>query len=112
MLIQPTLEKMRAMKLSALVEAFEAQLRSSQYAELSFEERVGILIDTEWTARENRKLTRRLKAAKMRHSACLENVNFKTVRGLNRQQVLTLGSCAWIAEHHNLILIGPTDPLT
>ncbi len=48
----------------------------------------------------------------MRHSACLENVNFKTVRGLNRQQVLTLGTCAWIAEHHNVILIGPTEFVT
>ncbi|MGH8525729.1 MAG: IS21-like element helper ATPase IstB [Gammaproteobacteria bacterium] len=108
MLVQETLEKMRAMKLSALAEAFEEQLRSAPYAELSFEERVGILIDTEWTARENRKLARRLKAAKMRHSASLENINFKTARGLNRQQILTLGSGAWIAEPHNVILIGPT----
>jgi len=108
MLVQATLEKMRTMKLSALAEAFEAQLRLSHYAELSFEERMGILIDTEWTARENRKLARRLKAAKMRHGACLENVDFKAVRGLNRPQVLSLSRCAWIAERHNMIGISPT----
>ncbi|MGH8626960.1 MAG: IS21-like element helper ATPase IstB [Gammaproteobacteria bacterium] len=108
MLIQATLEKMNAMKLSAMAEALGRQLGSSQYAELSFEERVGLMVDTEWTARENRKLARRLQAAKMRHAACIENVDCKTPRGLNRQQLLSLGSCAWVQERHNVILIGPT----
>ncbi len=76
------------MKLSAMAEAFEAQRCSSAYAELSFEERVGVLIDTEWSARENRKLARRLRAAKMRHAASMENIDFKTPRALNRQEVL------------------------
>ena len=102
MLIQQTLDKMNAMKMSAMAEALELQLGSSEYAELSFEERVGLLIDTEWTAREQRKLTRRLRFARMRHPASLENVDFKTVRNLNRQQILTLGSCSWIQERHNL----------
>lgn len=63
MLIQATLEKMNAMKLSAMAEALGRQLASSQYAELSFEERIGLMVDTEWTARENRKLARRLQVA-------------------------------------------------
>lgn len=88
MLVQATLEKMQTMKLSAMAEAFDGHLRSSAYTELSFEERVGLLIDTEWTARENRKLARRLRAAKMRHAASLENIDFKTPRALNRQEVL------------------------
>lgn len=108
MLIQATVEKMNAMKLSAMAEAFERQLASSEYAELSFEERVGLMVDTEWTARENRKLARRLRGAKMRHAACIEDINFKAPRGLNRQQVLTLGSCAWVGARHNVIVIGPT----
>jgi DNA replication protein DnaC len=108
MLIQPTLQKMGAMKLSGMVESFEHQLQSSHYAELSFEERVGLMVDTEWRVRENRKLARRLRAAKMRHAASLEEVNFKAPRGLSRQQVLTLGSCAWVEARHNLIVIGPT----
>lgn len=108
MLIQATLQKMNAMKLAGMVESFEHQLRSSQYTELSFEERVGVMVDHEWTVRENRKLARRLRAAKLRHAGSLENVNFKAPRGLNRQQVLTLGSGAWVEAHHNLIVIGPT----
>lgn len=108
MLVQATLEKMQTMKLSAMAAAFDAQRCSSEYTELSFEERLGLLIDTEWTARENRKLARRLRAAKMRHAASIENIDFKTPRGLNRQEILALGSCAWIQGHHNLLIIGPT----
>lgn len=108
MLRQETLEKMNAMKLFGMVESFETQLSSSEYAALSFEERVGLMVDTEWTAREQRKLARRLRGAKLKYPACLENVNFRAPRGLNRQQVLSLGSCGWIAEHHNLLISGPT----
>jgi DNA replication protein DnaC len=108
MLRQETLEKMNAMKLIGMVESFETQLSSSKYAELSYEERVGLMVDTEWTAREQRKLSRRLRGAKLKYPACLENVNFRAPRGLNRQQVLSLGSCSWIAEHHNLLISGPT----
>jgi len=109
MLTQQTLEKMNGMKLSAMAEALEQQLGSSEYAKLSFEERVGLLVDCEWTAREQRKLTRRLRSAKPRYrSASLEDVDFKHPRGLNRQQVLSLGSCSWIQDQHNLLITGPT----
>ena len=108
MLNQATLDKMHTMKMAAMAEAFQHQLGSSQAAELSCEERVGLMVDAEWTAREQRKLTRRLRAAKLRHAASLENVDFKAPRHLNRQVVLSLGTCAWLAEHHNLIVTGPT----
>jgi len=108
MLTQETLQKMNAMKLFGMVTALEQQLSSNEYHELSFEERVGVLVDAEWTDREQRKLSRRLKAAKLRYPASLENVNFQAPRGLNRQQILTLGSGRWIAEQHNLLLTGPT----
>ena len=108
MLTQETIEKMNAMKLFGLVAAFGTQLSSSEYDELSFEERVGLLVDAEWTDRERRKLSRRLKAAKLRYPASLENVNFQAPRGLNRQQILTLGSGRWITEQHNLLITGPT----
>ncbi len=75
---------------------------------LSFEERLGLLVDIEWTAREQRKLQRRLQTAKLRYPASLEAVDFTQPRRLNRQQVLTLGSCAWLAERHNLLITGPT----
>jgi len=109
MLTQQTLEKMNGMKLSAMAGAFEQQLGSGEHAKLSFEERLGLLVDCEWTAREQRKLIRRLRAAKPRYrSAVLEDVDFKHPRGLNRQQVLSLGSCSWIQDRHNLLITGPT----
>lgn len=109
MLTQQTLDKMNAMRLLAMAEAFQHQLGSSEHARLDFEERLGLLIDSEWTAREQRKLSRRLQSAKPRYkSASLENVDFKHPRGLDRQQVLGLGTCAWIQERHNLVIIGPT----
>ena len=108
MLTPETIEKMNAMKLFGLVSAFETQLSSSEYKELSFEERVGLLVDAEWTAREQRKLSRRLRAAKLRYPACLENVNFQAPRGLNREQILSLGNCRFVGERHNLLITGPT----
>jgi DNA replication protein DnaC len=108
MLRQQTIEKMNAMKLFGLCEAFEQQLSSSEYAELDFEERVGLMVDAEWTAREQRKLSRRLRGAKLRYPASLEDINFRAPRGLNRQQVLSLGQCGWVAQHHNLLITGPT----
>lgn len=108
MLNQATLDKMQAMKLAAMVTAFEQQAASHQAAGLSFEERLGLLVDAEWTHREQRKLARRLKGAKLRYPACLEDTNFRTARGLDRQVVLSLGTCSWIQEHHNLVLTGPT----
>ncbi len=108
MLNQATLEKMQAMRLGAMVEGIEEQGRSSQYAELTFEERLGMLVDAEWTAREQRKLTRRLRSAKLRYPASFEEIDFKVSRGLDRQVVLALGSGRWVEEHQNLIISGPT----
>lgn len=108
MLTQHTLDKMSAMKLSGMAEAFEQQLRASEHTQLSFEERLGLLIDSEWSAREQRKLKRRLHVAKLRYQASLENVDFKHPRSLDRQQVLSLGNCDWIHNRHNLVIIGPT----
>jgi DNA replication protein DnaC len=108
MLTQQTLEKMNAMKLSGMAEAFQQQLGSSECTRLSFDERLGLLVDSEWTAREQRKLKRRLRSAKMRYPASIEDVDFKHPRGLDRQQVLSLGNCGWIQSRHNLLITGPT----
>jgi DNA replication protein DnaC len=108
MLTQQTVEKMNAMKLSGMAEAFQQQLSSSECTRLSFDERLGLLVDSEWTIREQRKLKRRLRAAKMRYAACIEDVDFKHPRSLDRQQVLSLGNCGWIQSRHNLLITGPT----
>jgi len=108
MLTQQTLDKMNAMKFSGMTEAFQQQLGGGEYARLSFEERFGLLIDSEWTAREQRKLGRRLRKAKLRYPASLEDVDFKHPRALDRQQVLSLGNCGFIQSRHNLLITGPT----
>jgi DNA replication protein DnaC len=108
MLTQQTLEKMNAMKLSGMSEAFQQQLASTECARLSFDERLGLLVDSEWIAREQRKLKRRLRSAKMRYAASVEDIDFKHPRGLDRQQVLSLGNCGWIQSRHNLLITGPT----
>lgn len=88
--------------------AFDQQRSSSQYAELAFEDRFGLLVETEWTAREQRKLAQRLRNATPRYPAALEDVDFTTPRGLNREVILSLGTGAWIRDHHNLLITGPT----
>jgi DNA replication protein DnaC len=108
MLTEQTLDKMNAMKLSGMADAFHQQQGSGEHARLSFEERLGLLIDAEWMAREQRKLTRRLRSAKLRYTASLEDVDFKHPRALDRQQVLSLGNCGWIQSRHNLLITGPT----
>ena len=108
MLIEQTLDKLNAMKLGAMADAWRQQIQTDEAAALSFDERLGLLVDAEWTAREQRKLERRLRTAKLRYPATLEAVDFTHPRRLNRQQILTLGACAWVTERHNLIVTGPT----
>jgi DNA replication protein DnaC len=105
---QQTLEKMNAMRLAAMAKEFERQLGSPELAELSFEERVGMMADAEWTWREQRKLDRRLRLAKLRYAASLEDVDYKARRGLDRQVVLALATCSWVRDHHNVFIVGPT----
>jgi DNA replication protein DnaC len=108
MLTHPTIEKLQALHLTAMAQAFEDQRSSSQHAALSFEDRFGLLVETEWTAREQRRLVQRLRHAKLRYPACLEDVDFATPRGLVREVVLSLGTGGWIRDHHNLLITGPT----
>jgi DNA replication protein DnaC len=108
MLNQQTLDKLNAMKLTGIVDALSLQRASAEHARLSFDERLGLLVDAEWTFREQRKLTKRLRAAKLRYPASLEDVDFKHPRALDRQQVLSLGNCGFIEQRHNLLISGPT----
>jgi DNA replication protein DnaC len=92
----------------AMAAAFDRPRRASQDAELSVDDRFGFLVDTEWTAREPRTLTQRWRNAKLRYPASLEDVDCSTPRGLNREAVLSLGTGAWIRDHHHLFITGPT----
>ena len=108
MLTHPTIEKLQALHLAAMAQAFAQQRGSTQHADLSFDDRVGLLVEAEWTAREQRRLTQRLRNAKLRYPASLEDVDFTTPRGLPRDVVLSLGTGAWIRERQNLLITGPT----
>jgi DNA replication protein DnaC len=107
MLNQPTLEKLRELKLTGMADAFCEQLQKPM-PDLDFEARLGLLIDREWHLRENRRLNRRLTQAKLQQSACVEDINFKHSRGLNKSVVLELSRGQWITKHLNLLITGST----
>jgi DNA replication protein DnaC len=108
MLIEQTMDKLNAMKLTGLVEALRQQLAAPQHTKLSFDERLGLLVDAEWLARDQKRLKTRLHAAKMRYPASIENVDFTHPRGLDRQVVLALGNCGFIQGRQNIVITGPT----
>ena len=108
MLTQPTIDKLHALHLTAMAQAFAQQRGSAPHAELPFDDRFGLLVEAEWTAREQRRLTQRLRNARLRYPASLEDIDFTTPRGLSRDVVLSLGSGAWIRDHYNLLVTGPT----
>jgi DNA replication protein DnaC len=109
MLNQPTLEKLEALRLLGMAEAFRAQAQQVNLGELSFEERFALLVDQEWTGRKNRALARRLAQAKLRHRASVEDIDFRTPRGLDRSLLRSLTqNSAWVRQHQNVFLLGPT----
>src|SRR5438128_3496860 len=108
MLTQPTIDKLHALHLTAMAQAFAQQRGSAPHAELPFDDRFGLLVEAEWTAREQRRLTQRLRNARLRYPASLEDIDFTTPRGLSRDVVLSLGTGAWIQDHANLLITGPT----
>ena len=109
MLTQPTIEKLMAMRLRGMAEAFREQQESADSQRLSFEERLGLLIDRQWNWRQNRALERRLRNGRLQGPCCVEDIDYRTARGLDRQVVRSLTQeSAWVREHQNLFLIGPT----
>ena len=108
MLTVPTLEKLRQLRLHGMARAFEEQLASSEYDELTFEERFGIIVDRERTEQENRRLQFRLKTAKLRHQACIEDIDYRHPRGLDKSLMTSLYTCQWIKDHLNILITGPT----
>ena len=108
MLTHPTVEKLHSLKLNGMVKALEEQIGMPDLKELTFEERLGLLVDREVTERQNRKLHTRLKKAKLRLNASLEDIDYRHPRGLDKSMILSLASCQWIQEHNNILITGPT----
>ena len=108
MLTHDTIRKMNEMKLFGMAKGFEDQQVNAAAAHLSFEERIGLLVDQEMTYRDNKRLKRLLQAAKLRESACVEDIDYRAGRGLDRAEMASLALCDWIGHGINLILTGPT----
>jgi DNA replication protein DnaC len=108
MLTHPLFDKLTTLRLLGMLAGLKDLLNSSDTQQLSFEDRLGLLVDREICSRENRQLASRLKKAKLRQSACIEDVDFRHRRGLDQALFMQLARCAWIKEHQNVIIIGPT----
>lgn len=108
MLLNPTLEKLQILRLNGMMKALEDQLRQPDISTLTFEERLSLLVDYEMTMRDDKRMHSRLKKAKFKDGeACIENIDYRTPRGLDKSQVLELANCKWIKEHRNILIVGP-----
>ena len=108
MLTQPTIEKLNSMKLVAMARAFADQLQCPDMTALSFEERFGLIVDYQMTDLENRRMLNRLKNAKLRLSASIEDLDFKQGRGMDRSTIMSLTQNQWVKSHQNILVTGPT----
>lgn len=108
MLPNPTLDKLQILRLHGMIKALGEQHATPDINDLSFDERLGLMVDRELTEREDARLTTRLKAARLRHNACLEDIDYRSPRGLDKALILQLGSGQWLRDGLNLIIGGPT----
>lgn len=108
MLNQPTLNKLQHLQLPGMAKAYREQLEQPSKQQLSFDDRLGLMVDHELNERENRKLQRLLKQAKLRYAAHLEDVDLRNSRGLDAQVIADLTKCDWISRQQNLLLTGAT----
>lgn len=108
MLVNPTLDKLHALRLTGMAKAYTEQEGMPDIGALSFDQRFGLLVDNEMTERQNRSLVSRLRYAKLRLNACMEDLDVRYPRGLEKHLIMQLGSCQWVKDHHNVLLTGPT----
>jgi len=108
MLIHPIFDKLQNLRFFGMLSALEEQIKMPDIEKLSFDERFGLLIDRELIDRQNRRFKTRLRQAKLRQNACLEDIDFRHPRGLDKSLIMQLASGQWIKEANNLIIVGPT----
>ncbi len=108
MLIHPTIDKLNSMRLAGMAKGLRAQLENPEIHNLPFEDRLALLVDAELLERENRQLASRLKGAKLREHAALEDLDTRASRGLDRALLASLATCQWIKRHNNLVITGAT----
>lgn len=108
MLYNQTIDGLVALRLQAMAEGLAEQHTSAQYQQLSFEERLAMLVDRELIERENRRRQRYLKLAKLKSDAVIEDLDFRRQRGIERAEILALAEAAWVDAHHSLAVLGAT----
>ena len=109
MLTNATCEKLIDLGLKTMAEGLADQLANpGGFAEIPFCDRLGLLVDRESDARDSRRLKMRLKVAKLRYPASIEDLDLRAPRGLDRSLVMELATGSWVARHHNVVLTGPT----
>jgi DNA replication protein DnaC len=108
MLTHPTLDTLQALRLHGMAKALSEQLQMPEITALSFEERFGLLVDRELTERAARRLTTRLRQAKLRQTACCEDLDYRHPRGLDKALLTSLATCQWVRDHRNVLITGPT----
>jgi DNA replication protein DnaC len=108
-ILEQTLDKLNSMKLFGLAKALAERLERHDHQELDKAAFVGLLVDDEWLYRENRKLAARLKTAQFKdRSACIEGVDYRTARGLRKDQLIELAQNRWISAHQSILITGPS----
>jgi len=109
MLHQPTIEKLLAMRLEPMVECWRSFEQDENAQQLSFEEKLSLMVDRLWTWRQNLALQRRLRYAKLRCNACVEDIDYRAPRGLDRNLMRSLATDpSWVERHENVFILGPT----
>lgn len=108
MLFHPVLEKLRSMNLKGMAQHLERQTIDEELTTMTFEERLGLMVEEEWCLREDRKLQNRIRKAKLRQQACLEDLDYRSDRSLDRTLVASLETCDWIKKNYNVLITGAT----
>jgi DNA replication protein DnaC len=108
MLTHITLDTLKELKLLGMAKGLEEQMQMPEIHELDFYERLGLLADREMVDRQNRRLKTRLRHAKLRQPACLEDIDYRQPRGLDKSLLASLASCQWLTAHRNIFITGPT----
>lgn len=108
MLTHPTLDKLHTIKCPGMAAALTEQMALPDIDALSFEERLGLLVDRELTERDNRRTANRLRRARLKHQAAIENIDYRHPRGLDKALMQSLATCQWVSDHLNVLITGPT----